>query len=98
MIDTQIMDVKTTSMTTRIKRTYNLTPEAVAHVRAMAGRADLPPSQDAVVELAIDHLYRAVSDADDAVRWAGAAQDRAFLVEMQSVASDIAEAETRLPE
>lgn len=78
-----------------IKRTYNLTTEAVAHVREMVGRGELPTSQDGIVELAIDRLYRAVSDQDDVDRWARAAQDQVFIVEMRTVSADMAEAEAR---
>ena len=93
MIDTHEMDVKTTSMTTKIKRTYNLSPEAVARVRDLVGRADLPASQDGVVELAIDHLHREIGDRDDAARWALAAGDGEFREQDRTVAADLAPAE-----
>ena len=92
-IDTPKMDVETASMSNRIKRTYNLSSEAVAHVRDLASRDGLPASQDAVVELAIDHLYRKMRDRDDAAQWARAAVDASFRSEIRSVAEDLADAE-----
>ena len=98
VIDTHHLDVKTTFMGTTIKRTYNLTTEAVAHVRDMVGRGNLPASQDGVVELAIDHLYREVRDGDDAAAWAQAALDEAFINETRSIADELAHAEVRITE
>jgi len=96
MIDTRNMDADYTSMSNRTKRTYNLSSEAVTRVREMVGQDDLPGSQDGIVELAIDHLYRHVSDRADAARWASAGSDNAFLDEMRSLAVDVAAAETRV--
>ena len=59
----------------------------------MVGRPDLPSTQDAVVELAIDDLYRAVHDRADAARWSDAAGSESFRGEMRMIASDLAAAE-----
>ena len=76
-------------MTARTKRTYNLSADAVAHVRDLAARGDLATSQDGVVELAIDHLYREIRDRDDAAMWSRAAQDQAFRTEMRTIESQV---------
>jgi hypothetical protein len=76
-------------MSTKTKRTYNLSPEAVAHVRDLAARGDLAPSQDGVVELAIEQLYREVRDRDDAARWSIAARDEDFMHEMRTLAAEL---------
>jgi len=76
-------------MTTKTKRTYNLSPEAVAHVRALAARGDLAPSQDAIVEMAIEQLYREVQDREETACWSMAASDEAFRDEMRTLASEL---------
>jgi len=76
-------------MTAKTKRTYNLSSDAVAHVRDLAARGDLATSQDGVVELAIDHLYREIRDRDDAAMWSRAAQDQAFRTEMRTIESQV---------
>ena len=44
-IDTSNSRARIASMSTRTKRTYNLSPEAVAHVRDLAARGDLGPAR-----------------------------------------------------
>ncbi len=50
-------------MVTRIKRTYNLSPESVEQVRRLVGETGLADSQDGIVELAIERRYREVRSA-----------------------------------
>lgn len=88
-IDTSDTRVKLAPMSTRTKRTYNLSPEAVAHVRDLAARGDLAPSQDAVVEMAIEQLYREVQDREETARWSMAARDVGFRGEMRTLASEL---------
>jgi len=88
-IDTLNARVRIASMSTKTKRTYNLSPEAVAHVRDLAARGDLAPSQDAVVEMAIEQLYREVRDREEAALWSTAARDEGFRREMRALASDL---------
>ena len=76
-------------MTTRIKRTYNLDESTVRHVREMSAEYGLADSQDAVVELAVEHLYREALDRVESDRWAAAAADPAFVAEMREVAADL---------
>jgi hypothetical protein len=45
-------------MSARTKRTYNLSSATVRRVREMAERYGVAPTQDAVVELAVDELER----------------------------------------
>ena len=88
-IDTLNARVRIASMSTKTKRTYNLSPEAVAHVRDLAARGDLAASQDAVVEMAIEQLYREVQDREEAALWSTAARDEGFRREMRALASDL---------
>ena len=74
-------------MATRIKRTYNLSTETVARVRELAGRPDTAPTQDAVVELAIERYERYIRDREMEDLWAAAANDPDFQAERRDVAS-----------
>jgi len=76
-------------MTTRIKRTYNLAESTVRHVREMSAEYGLADSQDAVVELAVERLYRDALDRVESDRWAAAAVDPAFVADMRGVAADL---------
>ena len=68
-------------MASRVKRTYNLAPATVRRVREMSERYRLAPSQDAVIELAVDELERRVREADETEAWAAAASDPEFRAE-----------------
>jgi len=72
-------------MSTRTKRTYNLSFEAVSHVRDLSGRLGSIRSQDGVVEFAIEKLYREVQDSDEEALWARAAEDPEFRTEMRGI-------------
>lgn len=67
---------------TRIKRTYNLPPHAVKAVRELADRG-VAPSQDAVVELAIDEFARRTRETDEEAAWERAATDPLFRGEIK---------------
>lgn len=69
---------------TRRKRTYNL-PEAT--VRAVRELADggYAPSQDAVVERAIEEVARRLRDEEEAKLWEQAATDPVFRAEMRAL-------------
>ena len=69
----------------RIKRTYNLSPESIEQVRRLAGEAGLADSQDGIVELAIERLYREVRDRDESSIWSRAAHDAAFQSEVREL-------------
>ena len=87
VIDTSITGVDTARMAIKAKRTYNLNPEAVAQVRDLAARLGIVTSQDGVVELAIERLYREVQDKDEAALWSKAADDPEFRSEMRAIAT-----------
>ena len=61
-----------------MKRTYNLSPTTVRRVREMAERYRVAPSQDAVVELAVDELERRLVEESEAAAWEAAASDPEF--------------------
>ena len=72
-------------MTTRSKRTYNLTPETVRRVRELAAEYGVAESQDGVVELAVERLYREKRDEEEAARWATAATDPVLRTELAAI-------------
>jgi hypothetical protein len=76
------------------KRTYRLTERAQSRVRELAGRYSIAGSQDSVVELAVDRLYRDVTAAAEAREWAAAAEDPEFRAEVDQIAHEFADAET----
>ena len=72
-------------MTTRVKRTYNLSAETVRRVRELASDYSVADSQDRVVELAIDRLYGEQRDQEEAARWTAASTDPDFRTEIASI-------------
>ena len=72
-------------MATRVKRTYNLDARTVHAVRELSDRYGVAPSQDAVVELAIDELRRQVREREESDAWERAAADPAFRAESQAL-------------
>lgn len=81
-------------MEQRTKRTYRLSERAQGRVREMAGEYAVGTSQDAVVELAVDRLYREVEAAAEALRWESAATDPAFAREVSDLERSFSTAET----
>jgi hypothetical protein len=79
---------------TKMKRTYNLSIETVAHVRDLAVRMGSVTSQDGVVELAIERLYREVRDREEEALWARAAGDADFRAEMGEIADAYSDSES----
>lgn len=69
----------------RVKRTYNLAPETVRRVREMTERYAVAPSQDAVIELAVDELERRLRDEREATAWEQAASDPTFRREVEEL-------------
>ncbi len=82
----------------RVKRTYNLPAPAVSAVRELADRR-IAPSQDAVVEMAINELVRRVREADEEEAWSRAADDPLFTGELARLDTEFgsADAETWPP-
>ena len=73
--------------TTRTKRTYNLSTVTVRRVREMAERYGVAPTQDAVVELAVDELERRLREDREASAWEEAATDASFRSEVNELDS-----------
>lgn len=69
-------------MSAKTKRTYNISPEAVATVKRLVEELRLAPSQDALVEQAIADFARRVRDAQHARLWKQAASDPEFQAEI----------------
>lgn len=76
-------------MTARMKRTYNLDEATVRHVRELSADYGVAGSQDGVVELAIERLYREALDRAEAAEWAAAAATPEFNEEMRGIAADL---------
>jgi hypothetical protein len=64
----------------KTKRTYNLSRRTIEAVQALA-RRKVAPTQDTLVELAVDELARHVREADEAEIWEAAAGDPEFTAE-----------------
>jgi hypothetical protein len=94
LIDTQD-DVCDAPIVLKTKRTYNLSRRTIETVQALAERK-VAPTQDALVELAVDELARHVRAADEADAWAAAAADPEFAAQAEEleVAYRAADAET----
>jgi hypothetical protein len=80
-------------MPTRTKRTYNLSPVTIKRVREMAEEFRIAPSQDAVIELAVDELERRLRDEREATIWASAADDPTFVAEVDALDRDLSSAD-----
>ena len=72
-------------MANRAKRTYNLSTESVRRVRELAADYGVAATQDRVVEIAIDRLYRDELEAREAAQWAVAANDPDFRAELAQI-------------
>src|SRR4051794_33429414 len=81
-------------MEARSKRTYRVSQRTQQRVRELASRYGVAGSQDAVVEAAVDRLYREVEANAEANLWAEAATDPEFQAEAAAIARtfDAAEA------
>lgn len=73
----------------KVKRTYNLSPSAIATVKRLVEVEGIAPSQDALVEHAIAELDRLVRDVHDAQLWSQAADDPAFQAEIRQIDADL---------
>lgn len=77
----------------RVKRTYNLPEETVRAVRELSERYGIAPTQDAVVELAVDELRRQLRYVEEEELWARAASDPEFIAEADHLARAFAAAD-----
>jgi hypothetical protein len=73
-------------MESRTKRTYRISERTQARVAELASRYRVAKSQDAVVEAAVDRLYREVEAQAEGDRWAQAADDAEFREETAAIA------------
>ena len=81
-------------MEARTKRTYRLSARAQARVKELTARYGVAGSQDAVVEVAVDRLYREIEAAAEGDLWAEAASDPAFRTETLNIGRLFDDAET----
>lgn len=72
-------------MSSRVKRTYNLSPTTVRRVREMAERYAVASSQDGVIELAVDELERRLREERESTAWEEAASDPSFRAEVEDI-------------
>lgn len=78
----------------RTKRTYNLAPPTVQRVRELTELYAASPTQDGVVDLAVERLYLEVRERAESERWAAAAADPDFQQEIREVERDLRYAES----
>lgn len=69
----------------RTKRTYNLPERTVRTVRELAADYGVAPTQDAVIELAVDELARRLREDEEAACWAKAAADPGWRAEVAEI-------------
>lgn len=72
-------------MAKRSKRTYNLAETTVRRVRELSERYGAAPTQDGVVDLAVERLYLALRERAEAEQWAAAGEDPAFKAEHREI-------------
>jgi hypothetical protein len=84
LIDTQD-DVCKAPIVLKTKRTYNLSRRTIETVQALVADRGVAPTQDALVELAVDELARHVREVDEADAWAAAAVDPEFAAEVDEL-------------
>jgi hypothetical protein len=78
----------------RTKRTYRISDRTQARVRELVSRYGVAGSQDAVVETAVDRLYREVEARAEGDRWAEAAGDPEFSAEVLEITRQFDDAES----
>lgn len=80
-------------MARRSKRTYNLAERTVQRVRELAEVYGASPTQDGVVDLAVERLYLEHRERAEADRWAAAAAQPDFRREVRDLERDLRYAE-----
>jgi hypothetical protein len=78
----------------RAKRTYNLAEPTVRRVRELSDLYGAAPTQDGVVDLAVERLYLELRERAEGERWAAAADDPDFQREMRDVQRELRYAES----
>ena len=77
----------------RTKRTYNLAEPTVRRVRELSELYGAAPTQDGVVDLAVERLYLELRERAEGEQWAAAAADPDFQREMRDVQAKLRYAE-----
>lgn len=72
----------------KFKRTYNRSPMTVSLVRRLAGDSHVAPTQDAVLEAAVQSLGRRVRDEEHARQFAACARDPEFQRETAEIGTE----------
>ncbi len=78
----------------KVKRTYRLPRTTVEAVRDMVERRRVAPTQDALVEMAIEDLAMALRLADEAEQYAAAVGDVALRREAEALDRDFVPLQT----
>lgn len=78
----------------RTKRTYNLAEPTVHRVRELTAIYGASPTQDGVVDLAVERLYLELRAQAEADRWVAAAGDPDFQREVREIERDMRYAES----
>lgn len=78
----------------RAKRTYNLAEPTIRRVRELSETYGAAPTQDAVVDLAVERLYLELRERAEGERWAAAAADAEFQGEVREIDRDLRYAES----
>lgn len=80
----------------RTKRTYRLSVRTVKAIRELVSDYGVAPTQDALVEMALDDFARRMREEREARVWEAAADDPEFQRETREVATEFraADAET----
>jgi hypothetical protein len=81
-------------MARRSKRTYNLAEATVRHVRELSEKYGAAPTQDGVVDLAVERLYLELRERAESEQWAAARNDSAFQAEVREIEHVYGDAET----
>ncbi len=77
----------------KVKRTYNLPERTVRLVRELSAEYGVAPTQDAVVELAVDALAIRLRDEEEARIWEEASRDPEFRRENEQIFAEFAAAD-----
>jgi hypothetical protein len=81
-------------MARRSKRTYNLAEATVRRVRELSEQYGAAPTQDGVVDLAVERLYLELRERAEGEQWAAARNDSKFQAEIREIEHVFRDAET----
>jgi hypothetical protein len=81
-------------MPRRAKRTYNLSERTLRRVRELSEEYGAAPTQDGVVDLAVERLYLEHQERAEGERWAAAGEDQEFRAEIKEIERELRYAES----